>query len=99
MPFFTSFSIASSDRLPGCTTRFVVRPEVVGLGISHGTTGLPGTVVSRMFLGEKVEYQVGTGEGLVQVTSYNPGRVFAPNEAVTLTLPTEGIPILPGGTA
>jgi iron(III) transport system ATP-binding protein len=84
---------------PGRSVRLVVRPEVVGLESSDGTTGLPGTVVSRMFLGEKVEYHVRTGEDLVQVTSYNPGRVFAPDEAVTLTLPTEGIPILPGGTA
>jgi hypothetical protein len=40
---------------------------------------------------------VRTGEALVQVTSYNPGTLFAPDEAVTLVLPAEGIPILPGG--
>jgi hypothetical protein len=51
-----------------------------------------------MFLGEKVEYHVRVGEDLVQVTSYNPRSVFAPGQAVTLTLPTEGIPLLPGGT-
>jgi iron(III) transport system ATP-binding protein len=84
---------------PGRSVRLVVRPEVIGLEASDGTTGLPGTVVSRMFLGEKVEYHVRAGEDLVQVTSYNPRRVFAPNEAVTLTLPTDGIPILPGGAA
>jgi hypothetical protein len=59
--------------------------------------GLQGTVVSRMFLGEKVEYHVQVGEDLVQVTRYNPREVFAPGEAVTLTLPTDGIPLLPGG--
>jgi iron(III) transport system ATP-binding protein len=79
--------------------RLVVRPEVIGLEASDMTTGLPGTVVSRMFLGEKVEYHVRVGDDLVQVTSYNPRRVFAPNEAVTLTLPMDGIPLLPGGPA
>jgi len=35
------------------------------------------------------------GEDLVQVTSYNPRNVFAPSDAVTVTLPTDGIPLLP----
>lgn len=89
----------SPQARPGAPVRLVVRPEVIGLEVSGITKGLPGVVVSRMFLGEKVEYHVRAGEDLVQVTSYNPTQVFAPNEAVTLTLPTDGIPILPGGTA
>ena len=83
----------------GRSVRLVVRPEAIGLETSGSTPGLPGTVVSRTFLGEKVEYHVRVGEALVQVTSYNPRRVFAPDDAVTLTLPTDGIPILPGGAA
>jgi ABC-type Fe3+/spermidine/putrescine transport system ATPase subunit len=75
----------------------VVRPEVIGLAAAGATPGLHGTVASRMFLGEKIEYHVRVGEDLVQVTSYNPGAVFAAGEAVTLTLPTDGIPLLPGG--
>ena len=86
---------ASPHAAPGRSVRLVVRPEVVGLA-PPGATGLPGTVVSRMFLGEKVEYQVRTAGGLLQVTSYNPGAGFAPGAAVTLTLPAEGIAILPG---
>jgi len=83
---------------PGRSVRLVVRPEVLGLDSPDCTTGIPGTVASRMFLGEKVEYHVRVGEDLVQVTSYNPRSVFAPGQAVTLTLPTDGIPLLPGGT-
>ena len=83
--------------LPGRSVRLVVRPEVVGLHAANGAPGLAGIVSSRMFLGEKVEYHVRVGEDLVQVTSYNPREVFAPGEAVTLTLPTEGIALLPGG--
>ena len=78
--------------------RLVVRPEVMGLEGPDRATGLPGTVASRMFLGEKVEYHVRMGEDLVQVTNYNPRNVFAPGDAVTVTLPTDGIPLLPGGT-
>ena len=89
----------SPDARRGQSVRLVVRPEVIGLGAPDGTTGLAGTVVSRTFLGEKVEYQVRAGDDLLQVTSYNPRRVFAPDEAVTLTLPTDGIPFLPGGPA
>ena len=83
---------------PGRPVRLVVRPEVMGLEGRDRPTGLPGTVVSRMFLGEKVEYHVRMGEDLVQVTSYNPRNVFAPGDAVTVTLPADGIPLLPGGT-
>ena len=83
----------------GRSVRLVVRPEVMGLEGANDARGLSGTVVSRMFLGEKVEYHVRVREELIQVTSYNPREVFAPGEAVTLTLPTEGIWLLPGGTA
>jgi ABC-type Fe3+/spermidine/putrescine transport system ATPase subunit len=79
--------------------RLVVRPEMLGIEGPECAVGLAGTVASRMFLGEKVEYHVRVGGDLVQVTSYNPRSVFAPGQAVTLTVPTDGIPLLPGGTA
>jgi iron(III) transport system ATP-binding protein len=84
---------------PGRSVRLVLRPEVVGLHAANGGQGLAGVVSSRTFLGEKVEYQVRVGEELIQVTSYNPREVFAPGEAVTLTLPTEGVALLPGEAA
>ncbi|RPI04358.1 MAG: ABC transporter ATP-binding protein, partial [Zetaproteobacteria bacterium] len=65
---------------PGESVRLVVRPEVIGLEVSGGAAGLPGVIVSRMFLGEKIEYHIRVGEDLVQVTSYNPRKVFAPND-------------------
>ncbi len=77
----------------------MVRPEVIGLEAPGGSAGLAGTVASRMFLGEKVEYHVRVGDDLVQVTSYNPRTRFSPGDAVTLVLPEDGIPVLPGGAA
>jgi iron(III) transport system ATP-binding protein len=63
--------------------------------------GVPGTIVSRTFLGEKAEYQVRVGTDLLQVTSYNPAQrgVFPPGQRVMLHLPTEGIQLLPEGSA
>jgi iron(III) transport system ATP-binding protein len=84
---------------PGRTVRLVVRPETIDLRGPDAGGGLPGTVVSRMFLGEKVEYHVKVGEDLIQVTSYNPRVTYAAGEAVSLHLPADGIPLLPGETA
>jgi iron(III) transport system ATP-binding protein len=84
---------------PPRTIRLVVRPEVIGLQAANASGGLPGTVASRMFLGEKVEYHVRVGEDLIQVTSYNPRTTYAAGEAVSLHLPSEGIPYLPGEAA
>ncbi len=63
--------------------------------------GIPGVIVSRTFLGEKAEYQVGVGGDLLHVTSYNPVQreVLSPGQAVTLRLPSHGIQLLPGDSA
>jgi iron(III) transport system ATP-binding protein len=81
---------------PGRSVRLVVRPEAIDLVAPGEGPGLPGTIVSRTFLGEKVEYQVRAGEDLIQVTVYGPGRVFAPRDAVTLALRADAVALLPG---
>ena len=62
--------------------------------------GVPGTILSRTFLGEKAEYQVRVGADLIQVTSYNPVQrgLFLPGQRVMLRFPTEGIQYLPEGS-
>jgi len=74
---------------------------VIELRPADAGGGPTGTIVSRTFLGEKVEYQVRVGSDVLQVTSYNPvrGSVFAPGQRVTLELPTDGIQLLPGTSA
>jgi len=72
---------------PGEAVRLVVRPEAIELGSAApggAEGGLVGTIVSRTFLGEKVDYHVRLGADLIQVTRYNPGPgpVFAPGDAV-----------------
>jgi ABC-type Fe3+/spermidine/putrescine transport system ATPase subunit len=83
---------------PGRTVRLVVRPETIDLTGAEACGGLPGRVASRMYLGEKVEYQVRVGEELIQVTSYNPRVTYTVGEAVSLHLPADGIPLLPGAS-
>ena len=80
----------------GAAVTLVLRPE--SIAISAGGRGLSGTVVSRTFLGEKVEYQVRVGGETLQVTDYGAGgsRVLAPGEAVTLEVPSTGVWILGG---
>ena len=78
----------------GASVTLVARPETIA--IASGGAGLPGTVVSRTFLGEKVEYQVRVGGETLQVTAYGTGPLFAPGEAVTLAVPSTGLWILEG---
>jgi iron(III) transport system ATP-binding protein len=81
--------------LRGQRVRLVIRPEAITLRAPAGEGGLAGTIVSRTFLGEKVEYQVRIGGAALQATSYNPQSVFAPGQPVVVELPTGGIPLLP----
>jgi iron(III) transport system ATP-binding protein len=80
--------------------RLVVRPEVIELRPADSGSGVPGTILSRTFLGEKAEYQVRVGADLIQVTSYNPVQrgLFLPGQRVMLRFPTEGIQYLPEGS-
>jgi iron(III) transport system ATP-binding protein len=85
----------------GAGVRLVVRPEAIELRAAGAAEGLRGIIVSRTFLGEKVEYQVRMGGELLQVTEYNPIRTPAlgPGTSVALTVPSEAIQLLPDGPA
>jgi iron(III) transport system ATP-binding protein len=95
------FRLAADDAriTPGLSLRLVVRPEVIDLSPAGTRSGgIPGTIVSRTFLGEKTEYVVRVGEELLQVTRYDPAMagLFSPGDRVSLHLPTAGVPLLPG---
>jgi len=81
----------------GAAVTLVLRPESIVL--SAGGSGLGGTIVSRTFLGEKVEYHVRIGGETLQVTSYGAAgaRIHAPGDAVTLEVPATGVWLLGGG--
>jgi len=91
-------AVAPAPPAAGDTVRVVVRPETVELA-APGGAGPTGTVLSRTFLGEKVEYQVRVGDETLQVT--RPGGAadarFAPGAAVTVRLPAAGVGLLREG--
>jgi len=90
------FSVAAQGPRPslGASVTLVLRPESIVM--STGGAGLRGTIVSRTFLGEKVEYHVRVGGETLHVTVYGAGasRLLAPGEAVTLDVPSTGVWIL-----
>ncbi|MBI3006855.1 MAG: ABC transporter ATP-binding protein [candidate division NC10 bacterium] len=81
----------------GQAVRLAVRPETIELTRVDGGGG-DGEVVSRVFLGEKVEYLVRWGALTLHVIAYNPIQqgVLAPGERVGIRLALEGTRILPG---
>ncbi len=81
----------------GASVRLVVRPELIALQ-APTPNGLRGIVLSRTFLGEKAEYSVRVRDQVLQVSQYTRpgGASFHAGDAVTLELPHEGVPILPG---
>jgi iron(III) transport system ATP-binding protein len=81
----------------GQTVCLVVRPETIRLGPDGAAGGFPVEILSRTFLGEKVEFQVRFGEDVLQVTTYDPaGGGFRPAQRATVHLPADGIQLLPG---
>jgi iron(III) transport system ATP-binding protein len=93
---------ARHDLVPGETIRLVLRPEMIELRPRSGGAGLAGVIVSRTFLGDKVEYQVQLGGELIDVSHYNrigTGGSFAIGTPVLLALPAQPIPLLPEGGA
>jgi ABC-type Fe3+/spermidine/putrescine transport system ATPase subunit len=92
------FRVASVGPRPavGAFVTLVLRPE--SIAVSAGGAGLRGTVISRTFLGEKVEYHVRVGGETLHVTAYGSGAAGlpAPGGAVALDVPSSGVWILEG---
>ena len=93
------FSDDAANLAPGQAVRLVIRPEMITLRPGDSDTGLRGEILSRTFLGEKVEYQIRMGTDILQVTSYDPAKsgLFSCGERVTLHLRTDSIQLLSGG--
>jgi ABC-type Fe3+/spermidine/putrescine transport system ATPase subunit len=80
---------------PGDAVQLIVRPEAVE--IVRGDTGpLHATIVSRTFLGEKIEYVVRCEGEMLQVVRYNagPGDLVPEGEAVSLRFAPDAVTIL-----
>jgi iron(III) transport system ATP-binding protein len=78
--------------------RLVLRPESIRL--APGGEGIPASVLSRSFLGDKIEYLVRCGNETLHVTQHNTGAGagFAEGQAVMLRLPEDEVALLPPGS-
>lgn len=79
---------------PGDVAQAMVRPERITLLADDGS-GLRGTIQSRSFLGEKIEYLLKAGEHLLQATVFGDDRINAvPGQVVRIVLPAAGIHLI-----
>ena len=84
----------------GDAVRLVVRPEAIE--IDRTLSDAPqATVVSRMFLGEKIEYSLRCGNETLQTVRYNagPGGVLPEGATVSLRFAQDAMTLLPKGSA
>ena len=71
-----------------------MRPEAIGIGPPG--SGVPATVTSSIYLGDKVEYVVEWRGQSMQVIRPNPppSERFLPGDSVSLILPDRFVPML-----
>ena len=86
----------SSALAAGQTVGLAIRPEAIELRPAANAHDAA-VVVSRVFLGEKVEYVVRLAGVTLQVTAYDPIRrgVFVAGDRVDVAVPAEGLSIVP----
>ena len=87
--------VAAGGAKAGDTVRLVLRPEA--LRLVRGAEGIAASVLSRTFLGDKIEYLVRCAGETLNVAQQNAGAgaAFAAGEAVALRLPEGEIALLP----
>jgi iron(III) transport system ATP-binding protein len=85
---------APGSHAPGARLGVVIRPEAISLGPSDGSVSA--TVVSRVYLGDKVEYVVRLAGQMLQIVRSDPPEAenFAPGRDVEISLPSEGVQLL-----
>jgi len=87
-----------SDLAPGSPVVLVVRPETIEITRNPDLSArLPATVLSRTFLGEKIEYVLGCEGETLQAVRYNagPGEAIAEGAAVSLRFADSAVTVLP----
>jgi iron(III) transport system ATP-binding protein len=85
-----------TDLGPGKAVKLVLRPEALEL-VAAGTTPLNATVVSRTYLGEKIEYAVRCAGIALQAVRYNEGRpqAYAAGSTIGLRIAEDALTVLP----
>jgi len=87
---------------PEDTVQLVLRPEAIVIDRDRpGSERGRATVVSRTFLGEKIEYMLRCEGETLQTVRYNagPGEVIAEGASVSLSIAENAVALLPGPSA
>ena len=88
--------LGRADIPVGGTARLVVRPEAI-IVADEGTDGLPARVITRTFLGEKVEYTLDCAGTTLQAIRHSSSAddVLRDGARVTLRFAGDGVSALP----
>jgi iron(III) transport system ATP-binding protein len=83
----------------GENVHVVLRPEAIAIARNGESAALHATVMSRTFLGEKVEYLLDAAGTTLQSVRYSagPADVVTEGTKVALDIAAEGISVLPAG--
>lgn len=79
----------------GAAVRLVVRPETVGLGPPGEPGTVPATVTTRVYLGDKTEYELAMGDAVIQAVIHAATGGPPVGAAVGVRLPRADVAILP----
>ena len=94
----TTLSARSPSRglAPGDTVQIILRPEAVEV-VRDDAGPLRATIVSRSFLGEKIEYWVRCAGETLQVVRYNagPGEIIPDGTTISLRCAEDAMTVLP----
>jgi ABC-type Fe3+/spermidine/putrescine transport system ATPase subunit len=88
------------DLAPGDPVQIIVRPEAIEImrgGDEKAQAGLlPAAIVSRTFLGEKIEYLVRCEGEMLQIVRYNegPGALMPEGATVVLRFAADAVTVL-----
>jgi iron(III) transport system ATP-binding protein len=84
----------------GDPVQLIVRPEALAIA-RNGTAPLRATVISRTFLGEKIEYVVRCAGATLQTVRYSagPGDVLPEGSEVSVRIAEGAVSVLPGKRA
>ena len=87
---------ASPGLAAGDAVKLVVRPEAIEI-VRAGDGAVAATVVSRTFLGEKIEYVLRCADTTLQAVRYNarPGEIAADGATVLLRVAEDAVTVLP----
>jgi spermidine/putrescine ABC transporter ATP-binding subunit len=86
----------------GTRVKAVIRPEAIRLAAANSVSqGFHGCIISRVYLGDKVEYNVQIGDDQLYVIQSNPPEygLFEPGAAVSVLMPNDGVQLLLGDQA